>query len=239
MYSGYGNCYLKNNPWEYPPDAALKYSVTHSARVTPKLLGAVDRSCTAGEVQTTFNGNRFEVSCGQERTGRENITSLHEFSAASCMDYCASYTDRICLGVVFDISVQSGFDNCYLLNGTGNADTGANATFAKLLRDSDNSHSSDAWIAGPVLGGVVALLLVIVGLLWWRRRRRQSPRVPTSDGGETHWFTLKPQRPTPAQLSNGLPGWAGTERAMLANDGQKHELRDPKSEQVLQFELQG
>ena len=238
MYSGYGNCYLKNNPWAYPPAATLNYSITHSARVTPKLLGAVDRSCTAGEVQTTSNSNRFEVSCGQERTGRENITSFHEFSAASCMDHCASYTDQTCLGVVFDISMQYGFDNCYLLNGTGNADTGANATFAKLLRHSHDSHSSDAWIAGPVVGGVVVLLLVIFGLLWWRRRRRRSPRVPTSNDRETHWFSINPQRPAPAQ-SGGLPAIAATERAMLANDGQKYELRDPKSEQLLQFELQG
>ena len=240
MTYGYGNCYLKNNPWEYPPvHADPSLAATHSARVTPKLLGAVDRSCTAGDVQTTSNGGIFEVTCGQERTGRQNITSFHEENAVSCMDHCASYSGQNCLGVVFDISMQYGFDNCYLLNGTGNADNGANATFAKRLPGSDNSHSSEAWIAGPVVGGVVVLLLVILGLFCWRRRRRRTPRVPTSNDRETRWFDLKPNRPATAPLSDGVPGMVGTGRAELSNERRRHELRDPKSEQLLQHELQG
>lgn len=239
MNDGHGNCYLKNNPWEDPPVRNNpNIAVVHSARVTSNLLGAVDRSCAPGIVQTTSNGTRFEVSCGQDKTGRQNITSLHEENAESCMNRCASYEDQTCLGVVFDISMQSGFDNCYLLNETGNADTGANATFAQRLMDSDKRHSSDAWIAGPVLGAVVALMLVILGLLWWRRRRRRSPRVPTSDGRGTHWFNIKPHGRTPAQLSDDLSGVVGVDPVMLANDGQKYELRDPKSEQLVQIELQ-
>ena len=106
----YGNCYLKNDPFAQQPFAPADY-ISHSAVVTPALLGDVNTTCPSSGYNST-NGAHFEVTCFDSRSGSQNFTSFHQNNVTGCMDRCATYTGQECVGVVFDMSMAAGFDNC-------------------------------------------------------------------------------------------------------------------------------
>lgn len=183
LIDGYGNCYLKNSQ-NGTPQATQGY-IMHSALAH---LPSIDACSNSEPSQVSSNGEVFNVTCFEGRTGSSNITSFYSMNVTGCIDACANYTGvDTCHGVTFDNSMQYGFENCYLLNETGSAYPGLNATYAEWVAFTSyngspdvpapvlsSNSSSKAWIAGPVIGGVVALALVVLGTFWWRRRVGQK-----------------------------------------------------------------
>lgn len=192
---GFANCWPKtgfsDNDLSAPP---TKDGVLHSVTITS--FDRVDANCPSSNTYSATNNNNFEIHCGQLNEGT-NITSIHTQNITSCMDSCA--TTNKCIGIVFDSTLQNGFNNCYLQNTTSTISTKASATFAALSgstipssspsgspnpstapssSDSSNnssSSSSKSWIAGPVLGGLAFILLVSGALFLWRRRTHARP----------------------------------------------------------------
>jgi len=143
--------------------------VAHSAMVAPG-YDAISITCPAEPTYFPESG-MFSVECSATRTGAQNISSRHETSVSDCVDTCSTHLDDGCVGVLYQLSLAQGYDNCYLLNDTGEpVPGGANATFAHLTQsraltpdadDSSRGHSSKAWIAGPVIGALLAILPII------------------------------------------------------------------------------
>ncbi|KAI8655030.1 hypothetical protein NCS57_01250600 [Fusarium keratoplasticum] len=110
--------------------------------------------------------------------------------------------------------------------------TSSNASEAK-----DSSGRNQAWIAGPIVGSVVAVLILAGVGLWWYRRRKRTPKPPSSpqDIQESVHFD-KPQlhsecipRPSPGQVVTTLPVDQGQAHSysygeMPANEAPAYEL---------------
>ncbi|RAO72251.1 uncharacterized protein BHQ10_008263 [Talaromyces amestolkiae] len=185
LSAGFGNCYLKNSQ-----NGSLSSDTihTHSALVNLPSLDACD---SVSDPQQIFSNDKtFNVTCFEGRVGSSNITSVYSANITGCIDECATYNGtESCLAVFYDNSFDDGFENCYLLNDTGTEIAPLNSTYAELVSSdnstststpdsSDNSSSSKAWVAGPVVGAVAAVTIVALGFLWWRRRagRRQDTK---------------------------------------------------------------
>ncbi|KAL9068461.1 MAG: hypothetical protein Q9157_006499 [Trypethelium eluteriae] len=197
MDKGYGNCYFKNEvdqssiqTWNNPGD------IKHMAILQQSALNA-NTSCTNGTTYTSSNGAGFAISCNQNQPPND-LVQFHMQNMSACADACATYTNSSglkCTGVVFDSSMEDGYENCYLKSSVGtsfpindrhwlqktkaaNGGTtnssegdaaGANATSPAPIPP-QSSSSSKAWIAGPVVGGFAGIV-AIAGLLYWLRRR--------------------------------------------------------------------
>ncbi len=185
---GYANCWLKTGFPSTLSDPDSTMGTMHSATITQ--IDSVDRTCPSTKTYKAQGGSKqnFDIHCGQLNTG-SNITSVHMQNITSCIDTCAS-SDKKCVSVVFDSAMQAGFNNCYLQNTTSVISDQASATYAVLSgsnapsasngasgsglpspQSSNAKSSSKAWIAGPVLGGLLALALIGLGIFFLRRRK--------------------------------------------------------------------
>ena len=154
--------------------------VTHSAQVTPALYD-VNIDYPGRNPFTPKDGIEFDVECYNTRADTQNVTSTHGTSIVRCMQTCGIRTsgegDTDCLGVIFDMSMGDGYENCALLNDTGSTYinpprdvTSVVLTQASMQKTEDTATNggsgggSKAWIAGPVIGAILALLLIAGGI---------------------------------------------------------------------------
>ncbi|KAF7505730.1 hypothetical protein GJ744_000496 [Endocarpon pusillum] len=180
MIMGYANCYLKNRDASGGTPRTADGFVVHSASADLEQT-PVDSTCPTNLTYMANNGNDFKISCYEARTGTSNITAYHDASLDGCINTCADHKGENCVGVIFDYSMESGFENCYLLNTTGFPEKGvkshialfSNSTSAtSTTTSSTHRSSSKAWIAGPVVGAVLTLLAL--GFFFWRRSQRRN-----------------------------------------------------------------
>jgi hypothetical protein len=196
---GFANCIPKtgdDSGYTDNLDLGAGVLLFHSAVMTQ--IDQVDTKCpepdtyTAAGVDSAAEAKRFEIHCGRLNPGT-NITSLHTQNVTACMDACAE-GDSGCKAILFDSTLTGGFNNCYLQNTTSVISDQPGATYAVLVdavipssepsssssgngndnkdsASSTSSSSSKAWIAGPVIGGLVALALLGFAIFWWRRRK--------------------------------------------------------------------
>lgn len=238
MLMGYGNCYLKNNPDAGQAGPPADGEVTHSAVVTPSSLD-VTVGCPEQSEYTSQNGKvNFTVDCYIARTGDQNSTSIHQNSINSCMDECAEHIATGCVGIIFDFAFADGYENCYLLSSLGVANGGGNITFAQVTSSNstpavsttdhhNGNGGSKAWIAGPVIGGIVVLGL-LAGVFWWLRRR--SSRKPAS----------KPEAELYPKIASEPPLYVdepSTRQFEMSAQPSRSEMRDRNSERLLLHEL--
>ncbi|KAL4806314.1 hypothetical protein BDV18DRAFT_139208 [Aspergillus unguis] len=180
MGAGFGNCYLRHANGTLISGEHPKY-ITHTAfALLPEVDAVNNCSARTATSSTDTELKYFDVQCYQERTQTKNITTTHEANINTCMDRCAAHTGTPnCKGVVFDSSMESGYENCLLLSELGTSANNGNATYARLTSSepkdsSSGSSSSKAWIAGPVVGGVAGIALIIGAFFWWRRRKNRK-----------------------------------------------------------------
>lgn len=207
---GFANCWPKtgfsDNAISTPP---TKDGVLHSVTITS--LDLPDTDCPSSKTYSTTDNNNFDIHCGQLNEGT-NITSIHTQNITSCMDSCA--TTEKCVGVVFDSTLQNGFKNCYLQNTTSTTSNKASATFAALSgsniptsslspsstpspsSSSSSSPPSKAWIAGPVVGGLVGLAIIFGATFWWRRRRQTANTAGAEKDAGGHYSVAPVQSPS-------------------------------------------
>lgn len=206
---GYANCWPKTGFDNSLSTPDAKMGILHSATVTS--LDRIDTSCPEDKGYTATGNKQFEIHCGQLNAGT-NITSFHSQNLTACMDACAS-SDKNCIGIVFDSTLANGYENCYLQNTTSVISSKDSTTYALLsgtplpsssgtplpggsnsnsnststgpqAADKEDNSSSKAWIAGPVIGGILVLVLIGFALIWWRRRkaRQLAASVSEKDG---------------------------------------------------------
>ncbi|RAO67900.1 uncharacterized protein BHQ10_003912 [Talaromyces amestolkiae] len=204
MIHGYQNCYLKtaSQPLE-EYDLTTQSYILHTAVLN---LPTLAQGCPTDKNYTsTANGTdtAFTISCGQQATSATNLTFSHQPNITACMDSCASYSDSpSCEAVVFDPSMAIGYDNCQLLNSVTLVQDTSNVNYASIsssnssdasgVSSSSSGHSSSkAWIAGPVIGGIVAIALVALILWWWCRRKKSSAQ--TAAAASTPAYITAPQ----------------------------------------------
>ncbi|KAL9079850.1 MAG: hypothetical protein Q9157_001306 [Trypethelium eluteriae] len=199
MFSGYGNCYYKNNvsTGSFDPKNSIDPPV-HMAILDQDNVWDVDSSCINGTNYTSPNGAIFEISCNTNDNTPfgTDIMSFYSKNMSACADACATYTNSSgydCVGVVFDSSLTDGYQNCYLKSifgvvapmsghqwallaqraqntSTNSSSEGAHSPFSNPAPSL--SSSSKTWVAGPVIGAVIGVAM-IAGLFFWLRRHRQ------------------------------------------------------------------
>ncbi|KAF2736007.1 hypothetical protein EJ04DRAFT_511298 [Polyplosphaeria fusca] len=200
MENGFQNCYPKRAaPRQF--DDARKYNKnSHSAKAIIAFPTEEECHASADGKVTASNADEFELSCNEGRYGT-NVTVQHAESHSACVDACATYSGTApCQGAVFDANMDGGYENCYLKSDIGGAvGNMPGVAFARRLNGTNssdpanNSSQSKAWIAGPVIGGIVAVVLVVGALWWWRKRRRGGTRrtAIAKDGGQTEAWPEK------------------------------------------------
>lgn len=243
---GYGNCYLKTDP---SGADSLNIgnddgSVEHSAIVTPDLFAGIETDCEDGSRYSSPTGNEFELSCYTTQEGGRNSSSSHETSYADCADKCSTTSDPECAGVLFDMSLRDGFENCYLMTELGSPLSGANMTFAQMVTSNNTSDPGEGGsaleggsggpdaglIAGPVVGAVVLLGLAGAGFWWWRRRRQCRNAQPRRQGSDHGAGYHAPDGAVPTKLP------VEKDNDSLGPNA-RYELGDPNSEGFYQYEV--
>lgn len=179
--AGYLNCFLKNATGPLVENTGKNYH-TAVAEVVPLAEG-----CPTYTNYTSSDGKAFNITCSQQATQATNLTFSHQNNITACIDSCASYDGTPeCEAVLFDATMDSGYENCQLLNSIQMLDSSTNLNMAQIVStqsdsassSSSSSSSSNAWIAGPVIGGVVAIVGIVLVWLWWNRRKRRN-EAPT------------------------------------------------------------
>ncbi|KAF2714206.1 hypothetical protein K504DRAFT_531050 [Pleomassaria siparia CBS 279.74] len=192
MEIGFANCWPKTGFGStlQTPDGDM--GVFHSITITS--LDQIDNTCPESSTYDSTNSKAFEIHCGQSNAGT-NITSMHMSNVTGCMEECATAGNG-CSGIVFDSSLTSGYENCYLQNTTSVISTFASGTYALLTGSStprpsntsstDNTgnttekKSSKAWIAGPVIGIILGIAIIAGAILFFRRRKAKFEIAGTS-----------------------------------------------------------
>ena len=207
LQGGYANCWPKTGFDSNIPATGQLLKIAHSA--TLDQIDTPDTKCPKDEEYTSSDkdNSNFALHCGKANQGT-NMTEIHATNFTSCMDACAT-NDKGCVGVVYDSSLQGGYDNCYLQNtssvftdvgssmyavltgnkpkssdspsgGNGNNNNNGNGNGNNGNNsDGDNKSSSKAWIAGAIIGPLLGLAL-IGGLIWFFRRKKRAA-YPAAD----------------------------------------------------------
>ena len=184
MGVGYANCYPKSSvpslgPGGSPDGPNDRLFLRHSAVAQDP--PPIDDPCqTTGQAVTSTKGTSYGLACDQDRGGND-FSKYFESTLQSCIDRCDQESTTNCLGVIFDTELTSGWENCYLKNGTGIANNGRTGfVFARRDGQVEQKSKSKAWIAGPVIGGLAAV--AILGAFWWyfQRKRKRTNYAPVN-----------------------------------------------------------
>jgi hypothetical protein len=208
MEMGYPNCYPKNNFGR--AGFSTPQFTMHSAIAT---FSNITTKCADKDKITASNNKQLTLQCNQYRAGND-ISVYHETSLQKCADTCATYSagGKSCLGVVFDSTMELGWENCYLKGATGTPLYNSTATFALItgVKDTSSSSSSSssstsssstaskgsakkssgskAWVAGVVVAAIIALCLIAGFVVWKRKQRGRSKNFPRDDIVEAGYY---------------------------------------------------
>ncbi|KAH6611953.1 hypothetical protein C7974DRAFT_87962 [Boeremia exigua] len=205
---GFANCWPKTGYENAINTPAEKDGILHSVTITS--FDSVDDSCPSTETYSTTNNNNFDIHCGQANDGT-NLTQVHTQNVTSCMNSCAT-TDKCVgvvfdttlqdgfkncylknttsttrttsttsnkASVMYASLSGSSIPSSSSTSTAGNSTSGSNSNSNS---SSSSSSGSKAWIAGPVVGGVVGLAIVAGAAIWWRRRKSNAEVGEKHDG---------------------------------------------------------
>jgi hypothetical protein len=184
---GWMNCELKNVTAQRP--SSYTRTMGHTAEALTVTLPR--ERCNHNSTRTASDGRQFRVSCNDQRPLNYSAVPLmrraHDTSVGGCLQRCAD-VNFTCNAAVFDVSLQSGYQNCYLFeNMPPTGEYNSDYTFAYLDIMSAqysppppkvSSEKNQKWIAGAVLGPTGAF--VAAGLLWWYILRRSKAKAKAS-----------------------------------------------------------
>lgn len=209
LQGGYANCWPKTG---YPsPLLAVnpQLKVTHSALIDS--ITTPDTECNKNDTYTSTkdDSKNFAVHCGQTNQGT-NMTMVHTQNFTSCMETCAG-NKQGCVGVVYDSTLQGGYNNCYLQNtssvfndvgssmyavltgakpkqsdsGSGSGSGSGSNNNGNNNNDKDKDSGSKAWIAGAVIGPILGLALIGAAIFFFRRSKaRGAPAAGVSEADD-------------------------------------------------------
>lgn len=180
MTGAYANCYPKTAlsrsglapSSQGPPFSHMAYAVD---------LPMLDQSCKNGSNMTAAGGAVFELSCNDNRAGND-LDRTHAEDWQSCIDACGKFNNATageCAGALWDSTLGSGWENCWLKSASGTSSFVQGNHFALKVSGStsggstETSSSSKAWIAGVIVG-VIAVILLLAFAAWFMRRRRSK-----------------------------------------------------------------
>ncbi|KAL2670784.1 hypothetical protein Neosp_014586 [[Neocosmospora] mangrovei] len=224
----------------------------------PKDLTGVFYARLAGQTEELCEDDAFYdlyqtcANCIEDETDTDNVREYVEPKLGRFVDYCASFTSLTNWATLGTASATAATTSATLATtaedeqssateatSTDDADDADDSTSRNVPAATSNSSSgkSQAWIAGPVVGAVVAVLILAGVGFWWYRRRKRTPKAPSSppDHQETTQFD-KPQlhsecipRPNPGQVVTALPPEQGHAHSysygeMPANEAPAYEL---------------
>jgi hypothetical protein len=179
---GFANCWPKTG---FTQGALTDTINVHTLTITS--LDRIDSSCPT-ESTYDANGKAFAIQCGKVNAGT-NITSVHMSNVTSCMDLCAT-SNNGCTGVTFDSGLTSGYNNCYLQNTTQVISDQSSGVFAEITGSStpepsstsgtiagfaeEKKSASKAWVAGPVVGGILGIMLIAGAIIFLKKRKAKQ-----------------------------------------------------------------
>jgi len=264
---GYANCWPKTGFDQNIPLTSPSLNVTHSATFTT--ITTPDQTCLDEEnyTSTSDDSKNFAIHCKQANQGT-NMTMLHKSNFTSCMEECAT-NKKGCVGVVYDSKLQGGFDNCYLQNTSsvfsdvgssmygvvsgakpvssnkpsssgspnGNSTSGSNDSPSS----SNDSSSSKAWIAGPVVGGILALGLIGAAVWFFRRRKsRAAAAAAAAAAGPSHNDKHDPYGGAPAPAYAPVPQYASHNAPPSElGEGVNHQVNEADGTPAVKYALKG
>ncbi|KAF2019291.1 hypothetical protein BU24DRAFT_418879 [Aaosphaeria arxii CBS 175.79] len=121
---GYANCWPKTG-WTTDSLKTPKAATVHSAVISS--IEQIDTKCPEGNVVKN-DETTWDVQCGKFSSGT-NLTSVHAQNITGCIDACANNGNG-CVAVMFDSSLEFGYQNCYLQNTTSFISAKAEVTYA-------------------------------------------------------------------------------------------------------------
>ncbi|KAL1594368.1 hypothetical protein SLS60_010128 [Paraconiothyrium brasiliense] len=262
LQGGYANCWPKTGFPSTLSASNTQLKITHSATIDS--ITTPDTECNKNDTYTSTqdDSKNFAVHCGQTNQGT-NMTMVHSLNFTSCMEECASNKNG-CVGVVYDSTLQGGFNNCYLQNTSSvfndvatsmygvlsgakpkssgsSSSNGSNGSSGGSNNDGDSSSGgSKAWIAGAVIGPIVGLALIGAAIFFLRRRKASSApagNIPEADDGAAKHNPYLNNGPAPAyaQIPQYSPGAAPSE----LGGGQGHQMVEMSGQSAAKYAHKG
>lgn len=241
MEEGYGNCYPKSDFSASTYESAGPNPTRHMAVAAN--WPTLNSSCVNGSIYTAPNNEQFTVSCNDNRDYNDLI-QVHSANLSYCIDSCASYSNATtggCAAVVYDSTLNSGWQNCWLKSANGVASTAAGNHYALKIDNvptnmngssSSNStltgsnlalnSSSKAWIAGPVVGGIAGIALIGAGILYFLRRNKSKQNLSPMPPGYDARYASDENKPPAEQVVRYEAD--SSERQELSTEGATYEL---------------
>ncbi|KAF5672302.1 cell wall protein [Fusarium heterosporum] len=153
-----------------------------------------DLDDTACQCDSKFQENiqPIIVPCLAQACEATDILEVQSAAVEACANF--SLTSRIeistrSLDDILDVSSAISEDpaiaknSAFLTSVTETSPVTANTAEATLSANRD-TESSKAWIAGPVVGGIIGLVLLLIGAYLFGRRRANRNGVEDRDGSE-------------------------------------------------------
>ena len=178
---GFSNCFLESSPRDETMLYEVGGHIVNSTILPTDKLWASSPVCKDAQY-ISDDGTEFEVTCFQGREGAQSYTSTRENMLGSCVESCASAPEGRCLGVLFEMGVRNGTENCRLLNDTGavplNAKNGT-VTFAGLREasvsdateeptasaESATNSAIKVWNAGLLSGSLTLAVVLAIAIM--------------------------------------------------------------------------
>jgi hypothetical protein len=261
LQGGYANCWPKTGFPQPLIASNTLLKVTHSATIDS--IMTPDTDCNKNDTYTSTNDDskNFAVHCGQTNQGT-NMTTVHTQNFTACIEHCAENKNG-CVGVVYDSTLQGGFENCYLQNTSsifndidssmyavltgkkpkpsGTGSSGSSGSNSNNNSDSSDSSSSGskAWIAGAVIGPILGLALIGAAFFFWRRRKAATPPAHISEV-DSSGAKLNPyghQGPAPAYAS--VPQYSPQASPSELGTGNGHQMVEMEGQSTAKYAHKG
>ncbi|KIV99776.1 uncharacterized protein PV09_08582 [Verruconis gallopava] len=203
---GYGNCYPKSDISTSNIETTAQVApARHFAMVNN--IPTLNETCSNNTITKASDGEEFLLTCNDNRPYND-LVRVHSENLTACVDACTSFKNATageCVGVMWDSTMSSSWENCWLKSSPGTSQTAAGAFTAMKISNSSTStstgsggsgtskpsasssspsggkSSSKAWIAGVVIGILAVVALIGVAVWFVRRRRASQPAVQVSE----------------------------------------------------------